>query len=46
MNFLYDDDVSRDEYIEGMQELINSGMAWRFEGSVGRAAMDLIDAGE
>ena len=29
-----------------LQELINSGDAWRLEGSVGRAAMDAIRAGE
>lgn len=28
-----------------MQELINTGMAWRFEGSVGRHAMDLLRGG-
>lgn len=27
------------------QRLINSGMAWRLEGSIGRTAMDLIKAG-
>jgi hypothetical protein len=29
-----------------LQELIDSGMAWRLEGSVGRAAMDAIENGE
>ena len=29
-----------------LQELINSGMAWRLEGSIGRAAMAAINAGE
>jgi hypothetical protein len=29
-----------------LQELINSGMAWRLEGSVGRAAMAAIEDGE
>ena len=28
-----------------MQEMINSGLAWTLEGSVGRRAMDLIEAG-
>jgi hypothetical protein len=28
-----------------LQELINSGAAWCLEGSVGRAAMDAINAG-
>lgn len=36
---------SADEQIEGLQALINSGAAWRLEGSVGRAAMDAIEAG-
>ncbi len=46
MSFLYDEDVTREEYVEGYQELIDSGMAWRLEGSVGREAMSLIEAGE
>lgn len=36
---------SADEQIEGLQTLINSGAAWSLEGSVGRAAMDAIEAG-
>jgi hypothetical protein len=28
-----------------LQALINSGLAWQLEGSVGRAAMDAIEAG-
>ena len=28
-----------------LQELIDNGMAWRLEGSVGRAAMDAIENG-
>lgn len=36
---------SAEEQIAGLQSLINSGMAWRLEGSVGRAAMDAIEAG-
>ena len=31
--------------VEGMQALIDSGMAWKLEGSTGRAAMDAIEAG-
>ena len=45
MSFLYDEDVSDEEYIKGMQMLINTGDAWRLEGSVGRAAMNLIESG-
>lgn len=33
------------EAILDLQALINNGMAWRLEGSVGRAAMDAIEAG-
>lgn len=45
-SFLWDDDVSRKDYVAGMQQLIDSGQAWRMEGSVGREAMALIEAGE
>lgn len=37
---------TRDEEIAALQELINSGAAWRLEGAVGRAAMDAIRSGE
>lgn len=33
------------ETVLDLQALINNGMAWRLEGSVGRAAMDAIEAG-
>lgn len=39
-------DCSRDEYAEAMQELINTGVAWRLEGSVGREAMAMIESGD
>lgn len=42
----YDEDQTPEEYIENMQELINSGTAWKLEGSVGRAAMALIENGD
>lgn len=29
-----------------LQDLINSGTAWKLEGAVGRAAMEAIEAGE
>lgn len=44
-DFLWADDVTEEEYIEGMQGLINSGTCWHMEGSVGRAASDLIQQG-
>ena len=31
--------------LDDLQGLIDSGMAWRLEGSVGRAAMDAIENG-
>lgn len=34
------------EHVEAYQDLINSGAAWRLEGSVGREAMSLIEAGQ
>ncbi len=42
----YDEDQTHEEYVENMQELINSGTAWKLEGSVGRSAMALIEGGE
>lgn len=31
--------------MDDLQQLIDNGLAWRLEGSVGRAAMDAIEAG-
>ena len=42
----YDEDQTREEYVAAMQNLIDSGTAWTLEGSVGREAMGMIDAGE
>lgn len=42
----YDEDQTHEEYVESMQELINTGTAWKLEGSVGRSAMALIESGE
>lgn len=36
---------TEEEQIEALQELINSGDAWRLEGSVGRSAMECLNAG-
>lgn len=44
MKALYEVET-REEEIEALQELINNGNAWHFEGSIGRAAMDCIEAG-
>lgn len=34
-----------DEVLEAWQFLIDSGVVWQLQGSYGRAAMDLINAG-
>lgn len=38
-------ELDEDEIIELFQELINSGLAWKLQGSYGRMAANLIDAG-
>lgn len=38
-------ELEDEEVIELFQGLINSGMAWRLQGSYGRTAMVLIEAG-
>ena len=35
-----------EERIEAMQKMINSGQAWKMEGSVGREAMSLLESGD
>lgn len=40
-----DEPEDEDAYFEGLQMLIDSGMAWQLQGRVGRAAMDAIDSG-
>lgn len=44
-DFLWDEDATLEETIEGYQNLINSGAAWKMEGSVGREAMNFIESG-
>lgn len=46
LDFLYEDEVTHEEFVAGYQHLIDTGMAWRLEGHVGRTAMDLIESGE
>ena len=38
-------DLQPDETIELFQRLIDTGMAWRLQGSYGRAAQAMIEAG-
>lgn len=37
--------LSEEEIVELFQDLINTGMAWRLQGSYGRMAQNLIDSG-
>jgi hypothetical protein len=45
MSAIWDEDADPADVIDAYQHLINTGQAWRMEGSVGRTAMDLIEAG-
>ena len=38
-------EASQEEYYQAMQRAINNGMAWKMQGSYGRAAMDALEAG-
>ena len=42
---LWREDTTEDEQVQLFQELVNSGVAWRLEGSVGRQAAAMIEAG-
>ena len=39
-------EMSHEEVIEFFQELIDNGMAWSLQGSYGRTAVALIEAGQ
>lgn len=39
------DDLSEDEAIAGFQALLDSGLVWQLQGSYGRTAAALIEAG-
>lgn len=45
MTALYREDATYDEQLAAMQAIVDDGSVWRMEGSMGRAAMDLIEAG-
>ena len=42
---LWDEEAPFLDHVAALQELVNTGDAWRLEGSVGREAMELIEAG-
>ncbi len=42
---IYREDATEDEVIAAYQLLIDTGAAWTMDGSTGRAAMSLIEAG-
>ena len=37
---------TEEEQIEALQDMINTGQAWKMEGSIGRAAMNAIRNGD
>ncbi len=39
-------ELDHDEIVAGFQNLIDTGVAWQLQGSYGRTAMALIEAGE
>lgn len=39
------DDATEEEVVAAYQDLIDTGQAWRLEGSIGRTAMALIESG-
>jgi hypothetical protein len=39
-------DAAEEQVIEAMQSLIDSGIVWQLQGSYGRAAQRMIDAGD
>lgn len=45
MTAIYREDATDEEIIACYQELVNTGDAWHMDGSTGRTAMDLIEAG-
>lgn len=42
---IFDDEAEPEDQLAAWQDLVDTGTAWRLEGSIGRQAMDLIEAG-
>lgn len=45
LDYLLEDEVDEDNERRAIQDAINSGMAWKLEGTYGRLAMDYLNAG-
>lgn len=45
LDALWREDATLEETVETYQDLIDTGQAWRLEGTVGRTANDLIEQG-
>jgi hypothetical protein len=45
IDIIESDEASAEEYYAALQRAINSGMAWKMQGSYGRTAMNAISAG-
>lgn len=43
---IWDEEATAEQTVEAYQYLIDNGQAWLLEGTVGRTAMDLIQAGQ
>lgn len=39
-------EIEHDEFVAGMQQMINSGVVWHLQGSWQRCAVDMIEAEE
>lgn len=44
LDAIYREDATEDDVLDALQTLVNSGAAWHLEGSIGRAAMNAIEA--